>query len=239
MRRSGYAAILAVVVALQAVMIGVFPRGGTKEDLDSDQDLSVTAAPVQTVPPEDTTPSPTPSVIPSFTPRPDTPQPTRPSATTPVRTPTPTAPPPTTPPPTPTPEPPEDTNGNSNYGQALGSGSFSSASGTSMDLVVSWSATGTGDAAALAVNVSVRCYSIHCGALWDSLTITVGGQSYSFSTPALSYDGGSPTTLSLASATVNVPASSAQSISVAWNFKGSYGETDLEYLTAYGTASIA
>ena len=108
-----------------------------------------------------------------------------------------------------------------------------------MDLVVSWSATGTGDAAALSVNVSVRCYSIHCSALWDSLTITVGGQSYKFSTPALSYDGGSPTTLSLGSTTVNVPDSSAQSISVSWNFKGTYGETDLEYLTAYGTASIA
>ena len=235
MRRSGYAAICVVVAVLMAMMIGISRLGRAEEEPDSDQDLSVTAAPVQTAAPEETTP--TPSVTPSFTPSPNTPQTSRPTATTPVKTPTPTATP--TPTPTPTPEPPDDPDGSSNYGQALGSGSFSSASGTSMDLVVSWSATGTGDAAALAVNVAVRCYSIHCGALWDSLTITVGGQSHTYSTPTLSYDGGAPTTLALGSVTVNVPDGSTQSISVSWNFKGTYGETDLEYLTAYGTASIA
>ena len=234
MRRSGYAALGVVVAVLLSAMIGLSRLGGSAGDEpENDQDLSVTAAPVQTAAPEETTP--TPSVTPTFTPNPGMTQPSRPAATTPVQTPTPTP----SPTPTPTPEPPDDPDGNSNYGQSLGSGSFSSASGTSMDLVVSWTATGTGDAAALAVNVSVRCYSIHCGALWDSLTITVGGQSHTYSSPALNYDGGAPTTLSLGSATVNVPASSTQSISVSWNFKGSYGETDLEYLTAYGTASIA
>lgn len=159
---------------------------------------------------------------------------------TPEPTPTPVPESTPTPAPTPTPEPtPEPTPS----GNSLGSGSFSSDTGTGLELVVSWAARDAGNGTAeLSMTISARSYSFHTSALPGSITLTVDGVSYNLGSAAVDYDGADITTSQLASRTVSVTLGSDgranPGITADWNYRGSYGGTELETITASGSADI-
>ena len=169
--------------------------------------------------------------VPISTPAPEeTPEPT--STPTPESTPTPTPAPAPTPTPVPTPS-----------GASLGSGSFSSETGTGLELIVSWEARDAGNGTAeLSMTISARSYSLHTSALPGSITLTVDGVSYNLGSAAVDYDGADLTTSRLAGKTVSVtlgPDGRANpGITADWNYRGSYGGTELDTITAYGSAYI-
>lgn len=161
-----------------------------------------------------------PSEGPASTPE-GTQAPSTPSAT-PSATPSPTPSP--TPTPTPTPSSVES------------SGSFRSDTGTPLNIVVNWEISGSGSSATLLVTVYAESYSLHSQGAWHAGWLTIGGQTYYFDTEAIDYDGNTQATNLLGTVaasvdTANLPATAELS----WHFQGSYGDTELETITATGT----
>lgn len=177
---------------------------------------------------DDPEPTATPEA-PIFTPAPaptDTPEPTPTPTPTPTPRPTPTPTPAPTPAPTPTPEP------------AAVSGSFRSDSGTKLNLLVTWSAyPSAGGGYRLEVDVNAESYSFSTDALYHSIAITIGDETYALNSPKVSYDGTDLAVTPLAAQTAEVPGG-AVPISVVWNYKGSYSGVEIESITASGTAQL-
>lgn len=175
----------------------------------------------ETPPPQAPTPSPveTPVLPPEKTPEP-TPTPK------PIPKPTPTPTP--TPKPTPTPYKPP----------AVRSGSFRSDTGTGLNLLVEWSAYALSGNYQVDVAVSALSYGFYTDALYDSITITVGGKSVVVSSPKVSYDGDELVTTPLVSHSLDADPGIVP-ISVVWNYKGSYSGVELESITASGTADLS
>ena len=134
--------------------------------------------------------------------------------------PSPSAAPSETPEPTPSPTP----------APANASGTLRSNTGTSLNIVADWQLNGT----TLTVNVSAESYSLYSQGAWHAGEVTVGGQTYYFDTQAIEYDGPGQGTNPLGSVTIN-NVSLGAAISVSWHFRGTYGGTELETITAAGS----
>jgi cytoskeletal protein RodZ len=123
------------------------------------------------------------------------------------------------------------------------SGSFKSDTGTALNIVADWTAVSSGDGnVTLTVTLSAESYSIECGAIRNGATIVIDGESHTFSTSALDYDGNTSaknvlgsvsTTLQLGDGgTLTVP------ISAVWAFGGTYSDKEMGSISAEGEAAI-
>ena len=109
--------------------------------------------------------------------------------------------------------------------------------GLGLELVVDWTAAPAGEGStSLTLNVSLNSYSLYTDALPGALTLTVGSETYTFDTPAVSYNGRTQITTHFASQTVTVPSGSV-SVGAQWYYRGTYAGVYLESLTASGTVS--
>ena len=213
MKKSALSVVLLLVLLAVTAVLSI-SRLREEDAFRGSEDAAVSATP-------EPTPSPTPTPTPTPTATP-TPEPTP----TPAPTPTPTP----TPEPTPTP-PPVPVN--------LGSGSFRSDTGTALNLLVNWSAESIdADSAQLTVNIELESYSLFTSALPGSITLTVGGTAYSLGSPAVNYDGTAMIHTVLASQNLTVARGSSVDIAVDWYYRGSYGGTPLDVISAAGSAAI-
>lgn len=124
--------------------------------------------------------------------------------------------------------------------QAVASGSFSSDTGTALNLLVHWTAYSDGVSTVLDVSASVSSYTLAAGTIYNGVTLTAGGESYTFDSPAIDYRGEEQTIIPLGSHSFTLPEGSAGSISVGavWNYRGTYSEQEFESITASGEASL-
>lgn len=113
-------------------------------------------------------------------------------------------------------------------------GSFRSDTGTGLNLKVDWKtyadASGTRK---LQVDVSTLSYSFFTSPLYQSIVLTLNGESYSADSAGVSYDGKDLTETPMASFTVDAPAPGTP-ISVVWHYKGTYSGKALDEITAAG-----
>ena len=118
------------------------------------------------------------------------------------------------------------------------SGSFASDTGTYLNLLVEWSAyTDAGGNNKLTVDVSAMSYAFYTDSLYNAIELTIGGETWYFNSPAVSYDGRELAVTPMVSNTIDAPAGNT-AISVVWNYKGSYSGVELEKISAKGTAYI-
>ena len=118
------------------------------------------------------------------------------------------------------------------------SGSFASDTGTNLNIMVEWHTyTNNAGEAKLTVDISVISYSFYTDSLYNAIELTVGGETYYFNSPAVSYGGSELAVTPMVSKTVDAPAGNT-AISVVWNYKGSYSGVELEKISAAGTAYI-
>lgn len=160
-------------------------------------------------------PSPSPSPIPSPTPSPS-PSPSEEPSPSPAPSPTPTG------------------------METVASGSFSSNTGTALNLVVSWTSYTNGSEMVVDVSASVSSYSLTAGAIYGGLVFTVGGESQTFNSPAIDYEGDTPATTPLGSCRFVLPQGSSGSVAVSalWNYRGTYSEEEFDSITAAGEARL-
>ena len=218
MKRNGFLVLLLLVVlAAAALSVWLF---FFRDNGPADETPAPTHTPEGTDLPERTF---EPAPIESPEPEPEeTPEPTE----TPTPTPTPTEPPEESPEPTETPPP------------ADASGTFSSDTGTALNLLADWSVyTDAEGNRKLEVTLSATHYALRLDSSYQALVLTVNGQSYSADCPAIAYDGSDLATTTLHTFTMNAPFGSAE-IRAVWNYKGSYSGTELERITASGTADL-
>lgn len=228
--------VLALVVGLEAVLMNVFVR---EED-------SASGAPVPT--PESTadasvaTPTAVPTIVPTmpgFTSPPlgwtsgntggnssnnssnnnnsSSQQTKKPSPTQAPATPKPTEPPPPTQAP----------------GTILGSNSFSSNTGTSLNLNVSWEARDQGNGKCrVYITGTVSSYSLQV--ISHPVTITFGDYSTSVNGSSLNVSSGGMKTSNLFSTYLDVPSGTEGDMTVSWRYKGTYGDVEIDSITATG-----
>lgn len=224
MKKSGWYVLILIVILIVAAVISIsrIKLGGEPDVKDTTPPTEELVSPGKTPEVPEETPEDTPEAVPTQTPlAPATPPPS-------VNTPEPTA----TPTPTETPD----------NRTVLGQGSFSSDTGTALNLVVSWTARNNGDTAELQIDMSLSSYSLFTDALPGSISLTVNGESYTLDSPAIAYDGGDLISTPLASKTVSIPLDSEgkadPGITVLWNYRGSYGGTELGNIMAIDSAQI-
>lgn len=122
------------------------------------------------------------------------------------------------------------------------SGSFESNTGTKMIMYANWTATSqNSETVTIKLDVILSTYTLNVGA--HSGVITVAGQDYAFTSPAISYkseQARNNALLTSRSIEVTVPAGQATSVpvSVSWNFNGVYGGVEISRVTAGGTINI-
>ena len=216
--------ILALIVVLEAALIARCSR----EDA---------AAPEPTAPVESMAPRPaiTPIIEPERTPAqtPPTPETSEmPSPTpdpTPTPTPAPTAVPTQAPTPAPTAEPtPTPLAQNDTLTAA---GSFSSDTGTALNMGISWSAVDHGDGTTtISVSGTVTSFTLQLAP--TSITISYEGNSVSVVGNSITVDSIGYVTNNLFSTSMTVPSGTAGTMSVSWNYNGTYGDTELGTITA-------
>lgn len=112
------------------------------------------------------------------------------------------------------------------------SGRFASDTGTGLNIRVDWYTLPGGQR--LQVDVFCVSYSIYSAAQWQSVQLSVDGQTYAADSRAVSYDGKDQVASPLASFTVDAPPSGSP-ITVTWNYKGSYSGQDLNEIVASGS----
>ncbi|MGN1002919.1 MAG: hypothetical protein ACI4PC_09120 [Oscillospiraceae bacterium] len=217
MKKSALYVLLLLVILIVAVVVCV---GALRSDAEAPQP---TLPPV-TAAPGGETPLASPEESPGETT--ETPQP--------EETPIPTEPPvfetkepivETTPEPTPKPV-------------ASASGSFVSNTGTGLNMKVVWETYTAADGSAkLRVDVYATHYSFNTSALYNAVTVTIGGRAYSMNSAEVSYDGDALAESLIATCTVDAPAGGV-TIDVVWDYRGSYSGVELETIEASGYASI-
>lgn len=122
------------------------------------------------------------------------------------------------------------------------SGKFSSETGSNLEIHLEWSVIGNTDKA---VTVRAEAYITHYE-IWVSARhggkLIIGNSSQSFSTEAITYDGKKKQTVTLTSATVDIPlgadGTATVDISVSWPFIGTYSGIKIDNLTCGGTVRI-
>lgn len=117
-------------------------------------------------------------------------------------------------------------------------GSFASDTGTALNIVVRWAAyTAGGGNTELEIDISASHYSFYTSALPGSITLTVNGASYTLGSPEIQYGGDAQLSTLLCEKTLSITSDSVD-IGVVWSYRGSYGGTELDEISAYGTANI-
>lgn len=119
---------------------------------------------------------------------------------------------------------------------ATNSGQFTSSTGTALDLVVDWKTYTSSDGTKMVrFDVSIKCLGIHVGSRIDGIHITMDGVTKSFDCDGADADGGHNTFL-LGSCAMEMSGDSAD-VSVAWDFRGTYSNVQMEQVTASGTVT--
>ena len=123
-------------------------------------------------------------------------------------------------------------------GPVISSGSFSSQTGTSLNILVSWNAVVDGfGQKTLYVTVSSTSYSLYSAANANSLELNVNGMTYTATPNAVSYDGNTLATHTLAGFTI-LNAVGPASISAAWHFNGVISGIPVGTIWASGVANF-
>ena len=203
--------VLVAVIGLESYLL--FFRKKPDDGIGEFPARVIATSPVMTIAPEPTPAPATPEPAP--TPAPATPEPTAVPAT-----PVPTAIPTAVPTAVPTPAPSD--------------GSFSSDTGTPLELIVSWRAEDLGNGSSrVYVDGKLSSYSLYVGN--TTADISFNGQTATASCGAITLGDDSPKTeTSLFSVTLDVPRGTSGTMTVVWNFKGSYSGVDLPTVTASG-----
>lgn len=169
-------------------------------------------------------------------------------STAPEKTPTPEDEPSTkpeeTPAPTETPEPEPSLDPSVPVTRQLNlSGDFASSTGTNLNIGVKWTAESKNDETIkLTVTSYVYSYAMHCGPV--SGTMSVNGQSESFSSGAMSYDSTEKLqAVKLHTMTLYLPISVGETVSIpvsaAWNFDGEYNGQEFDGISVEQYIEIA
>lgn len=216
MNKSIRTLLLILLLVLVIVAASIFILRGTPSDKDDPRSqTTVTPAPPRetAAPGEETAPaSSSPTAAPVTTREP-------------LETAPPTAAPEPTPQPTPEPTP----------APADASGSFTSDTGTGLNLKVDWKTYTAADGKRkLQADVSIVSYSIFSSSQYKSITLKIGGNSWSADCPGVSYDGKDQIVTKAASFTVDAPAPGT-AVSVEWYYGGRYSGKELNIITATGT----
>ncbi len=179
-------------------------------------------------------PTAEPYIAPTSEPTP-VPPPVATAVPTPVPTPEPTSAPTPSPSPSPSPSPtPQATPEPS--GTRLGSGSFQSDTGTSLNMIVRWTAYENNGELDLYLDGYLSSYSLIVGARPGGVTVTLGGVSRSFDGAAIEVAGGYAESL-LFSGKMTVPLGGGD-MTVSYNYKGTYSDTDLPTIDAVGAVTV-
>lgn len=126
-------------------------------------------------------------------------------------------------------------------GPKANSGGFMTQTGTSLNLVVNWYAEEAGEDVVIYMDFLVDCFSLHTGSRKEGLTVGVGSNTFVFDSAPVDVSGG-PSTVTLYSACVTVPASDFTETGcpayATWHFGGSYGGQPVPELTALGNITL-
>ena len=152
------------------------------------------------------------------------------SPTPPVNTESVTDPPETEPPETEPPETEEPSPSPSATPAANASGSFRSDTGTSLNIIADWSLNGS----TLTINVDTESHTLYSSGAPGAASVSVNGRTVYFDTEDIEFEGWGPVRNELGSVTVEGVTAPAE-VEVTWYFRGSYGGTELETITASGT----
>ncbi len=118
-------------------------------------------------------------------------------------------------------------------GGTISGGSFASNTGTGLNMSVSWSAQNQGGGTArITVTGTVNSYALNVSSL--PISITYGSYSTSVMGKSIKVDGTSLASSTLFTATLDVPADTADTMTVSWHYNGTYSEVALDDITASG-----
>lgn len=160
------------------------------------------------------TPTPIPTPVPTQAPTP-TPAPT--AAPTQAPTPTPTA----------TPRP----------GTLINSGSFQSDTGTGLNMVVDWSCRDDGSGnVRIYLDAYLSSYSLEVGARPWGVHVNFAGQDWTFSAVGVTVESGYSSS-SLFTDYITVPMGTSGTMTVSYEYKGSYSGVELPTIDASGSVS--
>ncbi len=130
-------------------------------------------------------------------------------------------------------------------GSIVRKGAFRDDGETSLHIVIGWEAKyASKDATTvnLTVRVYLQCYSIGVAAR-NNGTLTINGESTTYSSPKISYDGKEQHYTLLTAKSVTISKKSAAystevDLDAAWNYKGTYSGVPIEWLTVAGTIEV-
>lgn len=123
-------------------------------------------------------------------------------------------------------------------GQTLASGSFASNSGTQLNIQVNWAVrTDTVGNRTLDATVYCNSYSLYSVSIYNGVSLTVNGVTYSSTSSAISYDGRSMISTPLASFSIPNQPGYLQMTAV-WHFNGTYSGVPIGDIVASGAASV-
>lgn len=211
MRRKGFSPWLILLLFVVIIAVELFILFGL-----SKEEPAPRPAPVPTAEPY-VAPTPVPTAMPTPMPTPaPTPAPTPPPTPAPTATPVPAA--------TPKPEP---------AGTLLASGSFQSDTGTSLNMLVKWRSYENNGQADVYLEGYLTSYSLVVGYRPSGVTVNFAGGTYSFNGAEISVDGGYAESL-LFEGKITVPLGGGGDMSVSYNYKGSYSDTELPTIDASG-----
>lgn len=218
MRRTSIIILVVVLVILIAVEAFLF--FGLRDRIGG---ASASAGAVSNAPPVAMTQSPEMTIAPTPTAAPATPTPEPTPTATPEVTPEPTATPAPTAPPTATPEP-------------VHSGTLTSDTGTELNITVDWETEDLGNGTTrIHLTGKVVSYSLMIQS--STATITLGDESVTCDTPSLNIGGSEKVTSDLFTADLDVPSGTSGTLTVDWNYRGSYSGVSLPHITASGDVS--
>lgn len=110
-----------------------------------------------------------------------------------------------------------------------------------LSLVIDWETTSrTADSATVKLTVKIRCYSLFVSERKNCPLVFLG-QTYSYTAPAISYDGNERTEFVLHEETVTMPlvgGCGSAEVSTAWQFRGEYAGVAIDALTLDGFIEI-
>lgn len=218
MRKKSIIVLVVILVILIAVEAFLFLKlrgrlGGEMAGADAGGAPAV----VMTQSPEMTMP-PAPTAVP------ETPTPAPTPTATPEPTPEPTATPAPTVPPTPTPLP--------TY-----SGSFASDTGTGLNMSVDWETENLGNGTTR-IHLTGKITSYSLVIMGSSVKITLGDSSTTSQAPAFNIGENGQVTSDLFTADLDVPTGTQGTLTVDWNFNGTYSGVQLAHVIATSDVSV-
>ena len=122
--------------------------------------------------------------------------------------------------------------------QTLASGSFASNSGTQLNIQVNWAVRAdTFGNRTLDATVYCNSYSLYSVSIYNGVSLTVNGVTYSSTSAAISYDGRSMISTPLASFSIPNQPGFIQ-MSAVWHFNGTYSGVPIGDIVASGAANV-